>query len=270
MLIPEPYQIQSVSTDTADVFTLVLANSNGKSSANFMPGQFNMLYHFGCGEAAISISGHPKFPQQVVHTIRAVGSVTKNLQTLQPGDEIGVRGPFGSFWPLERKFRHVLVIAGGIGLAALRSALLTLSDNFKDYQSITLLYGTRKSEDILYRQDLESWKRQGMQVEITLDYADKHWPGHVGVVTSLIKAHVQHPKDTLVLICGPEIMMRFALHELLAAQVDEDNIYISMERHMQCAVAFCGHCQLGPYFLCKDGPVFSYTQIKDYFYIKEL
>jgi NAD(P)H-flavin reductase len=264
VLVPNCYEVLSITHDTADVFTLVLDKQDSS-----LPGQFNMLYQFGFGECAISISGNPK-ENKTVHTIRAVGSVTRSLQKLQPGDEIGVRGPFGTYWPLEKKGSDLLVIAGGIGFAALRSALFTLAANAKDYQKITLLYGTRKVEDILFKKEMEEWRRLGIDIEVTLDFADPRWKGRVGVVTHLIQHHMPHPENTLVLMCGPEIMIHFALHELLGIGVNENNIYISMERNMQCAAGFCGHCQYGPYFLCKDGPVFCYSQIKNLLTVKEL
>lgn len=270
ILIPTCYQVQSITHETHDVFTLVLANQEKKYKHDFLPGQFNMLYQFGFGEVPISISNNPNEDQMLHHTIRAVGSVTKSMQKLKPGDEIGIRGPFGTHWPQTKKGCDVLVIAGGIGLAALRSALFTLADQSNEYHKITLLYGTRTVDDILYKNDMEAWKKQGIDIEVTLDYADVHWKGHVGVVTTLIHKHLPNPSNTLVLICGPEIMIHFTLHELLTAGIEESHIYISMERNMQCAAAFCGHCQFGPYFVCKDGPVFSYPQIKNFLTVKEL
>lgn len=269
MTLPLVYQVNSITHDTHDVFTLALSNKDGRAH-QFSPGQFNMLYQFGIGESAISISGNPKDKKNLIHTIRAVGSVTNSLQRLKPGDEIGVRGPFGTPWPLELTGGDVLVIAGGIGLAALRSALFVLAENSHLYRKVTLLYGTRTLDDILFIDDLRTWKSQGIEVEITLDYADIHWQGNVGVVTRLIQNYLRRPKTTLVLVCGPEIMIKFALHELMGQGIDESNIYVSMERNMQCGVGFCGHCQFGPYFLCKDGPVFSFPQIKNFLTVKEL
>lgn len=270
MQVPDFYQVQSMTQETHDTFTFVLANKERDKEYFFLPGQFNMLYQFGIGESAISISGNPKDKNNLVHTIRAVGSVTRSLQKLKPGDEVGVRGPFGTSWPLVKKGCDVLVIAGGVGLAALRSALFVLADSAQDYQKITLLYGARTADDLLYKKEMEEWKRKGLDIEVTLDYADVQWKGGVGVVTSLIRKHLPHPKNTLVFVCGPEVMIHFTIHELMGHEVDENNIYVSMERNMQCAVGFCGHCQYGPYFLCKDGPVFSYAKIKKFLPIKEL
>lgn len=261
-LLPEVYKVASIVHDTADVFTLIL-KGNPKS---FLPGQFNMIYSFGYGESALSICTEPEKKDELVHTVRAVGSVTNSLQKLQPGDEVGVRGPFGTHWPCPKNRSEILVIAGGIGLAALRSAIYSLA---KDHQ-VTLIFGTRTPQDILYQSDMEKWKEIGVKIEVTVDLADLSWKGNVGVVTKLIGKHLVDPDHSLVLICGPEVMMQFAVHELMQLKVSENNIYLSMERNMQCAVGFCGHCQYGPYFLCKDGPVFSYSQLKFWLPIKEL
>lgn len=270
MLIPALYQVKTIIHDTADVFTLTLTSKEDGKEMPFLPGQFNMLYHFGFGEVAISISGDPAKQDALVHTIRAVGSVTKSMQELKAGDEIGIRGPFGSKWPLLKKHCDVLVIAGGIGLAPLRPALFDLAAHKNQYRDITLLYGARNPEEIIFKKDLESWKKQGIKVETTVDYADVNWQGQVGVVTSLIKKNIKDPKNTLVFICGPEIMIKFAVHELLGVKAEENLIFMSLERNMQCAVGFCGRCQYGPYFLCKDGPVFSYAQLQHFLMIKEL
>lgn len=270
MLIPELYQIKTITHHTADVFTLTLAATAESKDRSFLPGQFNMLYHFSFGEVAISLSGDPSQHHELVHTIRAVGCVTKRMQELKAGEEIGVRGPFGSSWPLLKKDCDVLVIAGGIGLAPLRPVLFELAAHKNQYRDITLLYGARCPQEIIYHQDLEKWQKQGIKIETTVDYADVGWLGQVGVVTSLIQKNIKAPKNMLVFICGPEIMIKFAVHALLAAQVEESFIFMSLERNMQCAVGFCGRCQYGPYFLCKDGPVFSYAQLQHWLMIKEL
>lgn len=270
MLIPALYQVNTITHEASEVFTLHLTANKSHKGMAFLPGQFNMLYHFGFGEVAISISGDPSNPDLLVHTIRAVGSVTKQMQQLKPGDEIGVRGPFGSAWPLSEKQCDVVLIAGGIGLAPLRPALFHLAAHKERYHNITLLYGARNPNEIIFKRELENWQSQGIKIETTVDYADLSWQGQVGVVTSLVKKNIKNPKNTLVLICGPEIMIKFAVHELLGAHVDGDHIFISLERNMQCAVGFCGRCQYGPYFLCKDGPVFSYAQLQHWLMIKEL
>lgn len=264
ILTPQLFEVENIVHETEDVFTLTLVSKEGRGIP-FSPGQYNMVYHYGFGEAAISISGDPDSSDRLIHTVRAVGSVTKGLQKLKKGDEVGIRGPFGVEWPLIDK-EHVLVIAGGIGLAPLRPALYRLASR----KNVTLLYGARNPDDIIYKSDLKKWKELGMSVKETLDKADVSWQGQVGVVTRMIKGSIVDPKNTLVLICGPEIMIRFSIHELLGAHVDEKNIFMSLERHMQCSTGFCGLCQYGPYFLCKDGPIFSYEKINEWFAIKEL
>jgi len=269
-LTPKIYQVKAVAHETSDIFTLTLTSKDSGRGMAFLPGQFNMLYHFGFGEVAISISGDPSKQDVLVHTMRAVGSVTKSLQKLKAGDEIGVRGPFGSEWPISKKHCDVLLVAGGIGLAPLRSALLDLAAHKDQYKDITLLYGARNPDDIIFKKDLENWQKQGIKVETTVDKTGAGWHGPVGVVTALIKKNVKNPKNTLVLICGPEIMYKFTMPELLGAKVDENNIFLSMEKNMQCAVGFCGHCQYGPHFICKDGAVFPYTQLQNWLKIEEL
>ncbi len=259
------YPIEHIEQESTDAFTLHL-----KGGMPFLPGQFNMLYQFGIGEVPISISGDPSKPELLLHTIRAIGSVTSAMQKLKVDDEIGLRGPFGTPWPLEKKNCDVVVIAGGIGLAPLRPALIELAAKKEQYQNITLLYGARNPADIIFKKDLENWQKLGIKVETTVDNADLFWRGQVGVVTRLIKKNIRQPKNTLVLICGPEIMIKFSVHELLGAAVEENHIFMSLERHMQCAEGFCGRCQYGPYFLCKDGPVFSYADLRKWFMIKEL
>lgn len=270
MLLPAIYQVKSNIQETHDIFTLVLSKRDAGRLPPFLPGQFNMLYLFGIGECAISLSSRLDQTHEIAHTIRKVGYVTNGLEKLKEGDEIGIRGPFGSFWPLTKKNCDVLVVAGGVGLAPLRPAILELIKNRQEYQNITLLYGARTPEDILYENEMKEWEKQGIKVKTIVDVSDINWNGRVGVVTSLIERNVFFPKRTLVFLCGPEIMLKFALHELLRSQVDRRDIFLAMERNMQCAVGFCGHCQYGPYFVCKDGPIFSYEQVQKWLTIKEL
>lgn len=269
MLVPNGYQVKSILEETEDVFTLILTAKEDEIPP-FLPGQFNMLYLFGFGEVPISISGDPGKKDELVHTVRSVGAVTKAMRRLKEGDEIGVRGPFGTGWPLLQKDCDVLLIAGGVGLAPLRSALLYLTAHKDQYKKVTLLYGTRTPQDILYKDELKQWEKLGVEIHISVDHADIDWSGHVGVITTLITKYLTSPQNTLVLLCGPEIMIKFSLQELLRTKINERAIYIAMERNMQCAVGFCGHCQYGPYFLCKDGPIFSYEQLKPWLSILEL
>ncbi len=270
MLMPEPCTVESIERLTQDVFTVTLIDAQGKSQRPFMPGQFNMLYHFGFGEVAISISGDPEKQEGLKHTIRAVGNITEAFQKMKPGDSIGVRGPFGSHWPIEHPEGDVLVIAGGLGIAPLRPTLLLLDRHRERYNRVALLYGSRSPSDLLFLNDIEAFKKRGMHVGITVDKGSDGWRGNVGVVTGLIANQLLRPEKTLVHVCGPEIMMRFAVQELLRYPIDNSKLFLSLERNMQCAVGFCGHCQFGPHFVCKDGPVFPYTKLKHWLNIHEL
>jgi NAD(P)H-flavin reductase len=231
-----------------------------------------MLYVFGVGEVPISISGDPTQPQTLVHTTRAVGVVTQAIRALKRGATLGVRGPFGSHWPVEACVgKDVVLVAGGIGLAPLRPVIYQLLAQRKQYGNIILLYGTRTPADILYQRQLAQWRaRFDLDVDITVDRASDTWRGNVGVVTKLIPKAAFDPVDTVAMICGPEVMMRFTIMELVKLGLPEEDIFVSMERNMKCAIGFCGHCQFGPSFICKEGPVLRYDQIKPWFGIREL
>ncbi|MFT5130455.1 MAG: NAD(P)H-flavin reductase [Rhodothermales bacterium] len=222
-----------------------------------------MLYVFGLGEVPISISGNPTCHDSWTHTIRGVGAVTRGLDTLQEGDTLGLRGPFGSAWPVDdARGRDLIIMAGGIGLAPLRPALLAALADRQAFGRIILLYGARSPEDLLYVEQLHEWRaRFDLDIWVTVDRAAGEWHGHVGVVTTLIPTLTFAPDNCLAMICGPEIMMRFCVQELQRRGVSDESIYVSMERNMKCAIGHCGHCQFGADFVCKDGPVFRYDQI---------
>lgn len=268
-MVPEPFRIQRVRRDTRDIFTVELGHSNGAQPAAAAPGQFNMLYVFGVGEVPISISSAPGSPLQ--HTTRAIGTVTRAMARLKRGEMLGVRGPFGSSWPIDAADgKDLVIIAGGIGLAPLRGALLELLRQPKRYGRILLIYGVRTFNDALYERELERLCSRGLDLSITADRAVGAWRGHVGVVTTLIPRASFDPRNCIALLCGPEIMMRFATRELQKCGVPDDAIFLSLERNMKCAVGFCGHCQFGPEFICKDGPVFRYDRIARWLSIREL
>jgi NAD(P)H-flavin reductase len=252
------------------VWTLDIVPDDGDLS--FMPGQFNMLTAFGVGEIPLSLSGDPSVPGPLVHTIRAVGSVSAALVKLGPHDPVGLRGPFGEGWPMtEADGRDVIIVAGGLGLAPLRSALYHLLANRARYGSIALLYGARSPRDILFRRELETWRRRlDIQIEVTVDHADANWRGHVGVVTTLLKRAAFDPLHAIALVCGPEIMMRFAIDALHDAGLADDAIFLSMERNMKCAIGLCGHCQFSTLFVCRDGPVFRYDRVRAMLALKEI
>jgi NAD(P)H-flavin reductase len=230
-----------------------------------------MLYVFGVGEAAISLCGDPAETETILHTIRAVGSVTGALERLQAGDALGLRGPFGSSWPLhEARGQDVVMVAGGIGLPPLRPVIHHLLRHRGDFRRIILLYGARTPADSLYGAEIEEWRRHDdVQILVTVDCGDRSWRGPVGVVTGLFAHCAFEPRRTVGLTCGPEVMMRFTIREFLKRGVPEDRLFLSLERNMQCAVGFCGHCQFGPDFVCMDGPVFRYDRIKLFWSIRE-
>jgi NAD(P)H-flavin reductase len=272
--LPAPWRVRRVRRDTRDTFTLDIEPVNVGDGLQFLPGQFNMLYVFGAGEVPISMSGDPAKPGAITHTVRAVGVVTKSMGRLKRGDEIGVRGPFGASWPVEEAAgKDVVIVAGGIGLAPLRSAIYHVLARREKYGRITLLYGTRTPGDILYQSELEKWRgRFDLQVEVTVDNvpAGQDWRGHVGVVTTLVGRADFDPAQTIAMICGPEVMMRFTVVELRKRGIREESIFISMERNMKCAVGFCGHCLFGPTFICKDGPVFRFDRVGPWLSIREI
>jgi NAD(P)H-flavin reductase len=263
-MVPTPYRIQNLRLETDDTFTLQLLPARNNTGFSFAPGQFNMLYVFGTGEVPLSISSDPNDSPALQHTTRVVGTVTKAMRKLGSGAMVGVRGPFGRPWPLEEAVgRNVIVVAGGIGLAPLRPALYQFMSHRDSYQRIAVLYGTRSPEDILYRRELEQWRAKfDSEVQVTVDRAASSWRGNVGVVTTLIGRSPMDPFNTVCLVCGPEVMMRFTVFELLKRGIPLQRIYLSMERHMKCGIGLCGRCQYGPAFVCKDGPVFRLDQIE--------
>lgn len=272
-MIPAPHLVREVVKETSDTFTLTLQPQDGvaenPSADNsphqslFEPGQFSMLWVFGVGELPISISGDPGKTDRLVYTVRSVGKATNAFVSQKPGAGVGVRGPFGTGWPVDVARGHDLVIvAGGIGLAPLRPVIYHVLSHRAQYDRLVLLYGARSPRDLLYRKELAAWARhRDTQVLVTVDYGGLSWRHHVGVVTTLFKYARLRPAQSVAMLCGPEIMMRFVARDLETHGFGRGQIYLSMERNMKCAVGFCGHCQYGPHFICKDGPVFPYEQI---------
>jgi len=236
----------------------------------FEPGQFNMLYVPGYGEAAISISSDPEDRTQISHTVRFVGNVTRALSRVRPGDQVGIRGPFGSAWPMQNlKGRDIFIACGGIGLPPLRPAIFRILRNRAEFGKVTLLYGARTPAELMYTEEHEQWRKAGIEVETTVDRAESDWTGRVGVVPMwFYQFRIDH-RNTAVLTCGPEIMIRFVIFEALARRVAPENIFVSLERNMKCGQGSCGHCQIGPYFICKDGPVFSLDQLQPFLNVEE-
>lgn len=255
---PEPARILRRTRETSDTFTLEL-----DAASAFSPGQFNMLYVFGVGEVAISISGDPGAGGPVVHTIRALGTVTRAIERLGRGDVLGLRGPYGTPWPMEAaEGGDLVVVAGGLGLAPLRPAIHHALRRRDRYQRVAVLVGARSPADLVYAKELARWaKRADLRVELTVDHADPTWTGRVGVAPALLDCVEFDPARTTALVCGPEVMMRFTIRALAARGVPAERIHLSLERNMRCALGFCGHCQYGPTFVCKDGPVVPYPRV---------
>jgi len=269
LLFPTPRRVRRRVRETADTFTLDIETDGGETA--FRPGQFNMLYVFGTGEVPISVSGDPRRPGVLVHTTRAIGNVTRAMERLRSGATLGVRGPFGTPWPLEAAVgKDVVLIAGGIGLAPLRPLLYEIAARRRDFGQVVLLYGARGPEDLLFRRQLERWRdAAGIALAITVDRASPGWTGHVGVVTTLLPHAPFAPARAVAFVCGPEIMMRFTADALRRRGVPETSVFVSMERNMKCATGLCGHCQFGPSFVCKDGPVFAWPRVRSLLSVRE-
>jgi NAD(P)H-flavin reductase len=269
--------VRRVVRETADTATywLSLVDPEERSAYRFSPGQFNMLYLFGAGEVPISISSDPGTPQRLGHTVRATGRVTNLFPGLRRGDEVGLRGPFGRPWPVDRAVGgDLLIVAGGLGLAPVRPAIYEAMRRREEFGRVIVLVGARSPDHMLYRDELDAWGEwmRGRRVEeaLTVDIADDAWPYAEGVVTTLFSRAEINPSRTTAFVCGPETMMRFAVRGLLDLWVPPSQIHLSLERNMQCAVRLCGHCQLGPKFVCADGPVFPYEEITDLMEVPEL
>jgi NAD(P)H-flavin reductase len=271
-MLPQPCRVLEIAEEIPGCTTMRVESNGAAGDAGFAPGQFYMIYVFGHGEVPISVSGDPSKTSELTFTVMAVGSVTRALCAVKPGDTIGLRGPFGSVWPVDAvKGRDVIVIAGGLGLAPLRPAIYSMLHKRNDYRDLALLYGTRQPQSIIFPEELESWRKDALiDVEVTVDNAGRDWPGKVGVVTELLKGRNNDPARTSALICGPEIMMRFSAYALLDMGVAAENIHVSMERNMKCALRMCGRCQYGPFFVCADGPVFSFDSVARLFKIREV
>lgn len=251
------FESQGVAT-----YDLVIDDAQVAERYAFLPGQFNMIYVPGIGEAAISISGSFVEPLVLQHTIREAGNVTQALAGMKEGDGVGVRGPFGSAWPMETLIRKdVVLVAGGIGMAPLRPVVNEFIANRELYRDVTLLLGARSPEGLLYGDELQLWQ-ESIDVQRTVDRSNADWNGNVGVVTALLeRLPLPRPERTVLLTCGPDVMMWYTIRTALDRGLNESNVWVSLERNMNCAVGFCGHCQLGPQFVCKDGPIFRYDRV---------
>ena len=266
--IAHSVEIVDVVRDYVGVSTyhLRLPDLAARSGYACQPGQFNMLYLPGVGEAAISVSGRDKSNDTWLHTVRTAGNVTRALERLGRGGKLALRGPFGTGWPMEQLAgRDLIIAAGGIGLAPLRLAIQWSLENRSTLGRVTLLYGARSPSTILFSTELAQWQREGIDVQTTVDRCVSGWTGRVGVVPSLIdQLRPFRPEHTTLLMCGPEVMMRYTARGALFRGMSPTQLWLALERNMQCAVGFCGHCQLGPEFICKDGPVLRYDRLSPY------
>jgi NAD(P)H-flavin reductase len=269
-LAPAWFTVRTVRRELSDTVTLDLAPRRGEFA--FAPGQFTMLSAFGIGEVPISISGDPADTATLTQTVRGVGAVSNAIVGLGAGDLIGVRGPFGSAWPVaDARGRDVVIVAGGIGLAPLRPAIHAVLADRDRFDRVAILYGARSPGDLLFADELATWRaRFDLEVMITVDSADRGWRGSVGVVTSLIDRAPFDPARATALVCGPEIMMRFATDRLVKVGVPARDIHVSMERNMHCGIGLCGHCQFGPTFVCKDGPVYRWSEVAPLLAVREI
>jgi len=269
-MTPVPYRVVSRAPETADTWTLLLEPLADPVVP--APGQFNMLYAFGVGEVPISTSAAPDPSGILVHTIRDVGAVSHALISSKPETVIGVRGPYGTVWPLEEaRGRDLVIVAGGIGLAPLRPAVYHALANRDEFTSVCVMVGARTPQELLFIRELEDWRgRFDVDLDVTVDNARGDWHGRVGVVTQLVPRAPFDPATAVAFVCGPELMMTFSARALLARGMPKESIYISMERNMRCGLGHCGHCQLGPTLICRDGPVYRFDEMEQLMEVREL
>jgi NAD(P)H-flavin reductase len=268
-MVPRSFVVRERVQETSDTWTLTLAALDGEGPA-IGPGQFMMVYVFGIGEVPISVSGAPDRAGPVTLTVRAVGAVTQAICATEPGGVLGLRGPFGTTWPIASSGgADVVVVAGGIGLAPLRPVVLHALGRRSEFGEVVVLYGARTPQELLYPFELEVW-RDAATVAVTVDAAEAGWPGKVGVVPKLVPEAAFAAARAVAFVCGPEIMMRFTIEALLARGVTPDRIHVSLERNMRCGLGHCGHCQLGPTLICRDGPVYSYETAAPWLEVREL
>lgn len=271
LYLPHPAKIIARTQESPTIFTLKTRFIDPKHHpVTFLPGQFNMLYLYGVGEVAISISSDESDKSCLSHTIRAVGRVTKALQALQPGDELGIRGPYGQGWPLARaQDKDIVIVTGGLGCAPTVSVINYILARRKQFGALKILQGVKHSDDFIFKKQYAQWQKNvDTEVYIAANLAGPHWPWGVGYVTDMIQTLTLDPDRTMAMMCGPEMMMHAAIKALVNKGMPEESIYLSMERNMGCGIGHCGHCQYGGLFVCKDGPIFAYPTIKALFYEK--
>lgn len=271
-MLPRPFRVVDRRAETSDVWTIGFEPADALPCIRFRPAQLGMVGLPGVGEVPISFSNDASDPERVAMTIRAAGAITTKLVGLPVGSLVGLRGPFGVPWPLEElNGREVLIVAGGLGLAPLRSLVLEAVRERATLASLTLVYGARSPDDLLYLDEVRAWSElDGVRVLTTVDRPDPTWDGHIGVVTTRLDEAVLDPSRTAAFMCGPDIMLAAVSTSLTSMRIPAQQIWVTMERNMKCAIGLCGHCQFGPLFLCKDGPVFRYDRIARLFSVPEV
>jgi NAD(P)H-flavin reductase len=269
-MIPRPFRIARVKREIGGAFTWQLVPLDGAPFA-FAPGQFNMLYAPGVGEVAISISGDPRKTNQLVHTIREVGTVTKAMAAFAAGQTVGVRGPFGTGWPVDAACGHdIIFVTGTIGLAPLRPLIYEVLHRRSEFGKVVIAYGSRGTGDILYERELHEWRgRLDMEVHVTVHTAHSGYRGRVGSVAAAVAVSRFDGDRTFAFVCRSETMTMPAVAALHDRGIGSERIYVTLERNMKCAIGFCGHCQFGPTFMCKDGPVYRFDTIESLFSVRE-
>jgi len=270
--IPNIATITKTTNLAPDVKSYILEFDDPKIRKNwsFKPGQFVEISAFGYGEVPISIASSPNLTGKMELAIRKSGKVTEALHNLNVGDKVGLRGPYGNYWPYEKlRGKNVTIISGGIGLAAVANILRYMIDNRHDYKSIQLLYGAVDPSALVFKDEYEKWRTAGIDVHVTVDKKVGEWSGNVGIVTWLFNAHpapelkkVKIPSDATLIVCGPPVMIHFSCLDLVSLGFKPENIYLSLEGHMKCGIGKCGHCNIGPKYVCKEGPVFTYAEKK--------
>jgi len=265
--LPRMATIQSMRPETIDIITfrVTIDSSDGAGKFEYKSGQFAEVSLPGVGEAPISISSSPTRPGAIEFSIRRVGELTNALHELKPGDKIGIRGPFGNFFPLEEmKGRNLLIIGGGIGLAPLRSVILNVFDNRAKYGKIDIVYGARSPQDLVFTSEYEEWRKvDNIRLHLTVDRGDENWQGNVGLVPTFLKELHPSPENTTSITCGPPIMIKFVIEALNEMGFPSERIVTTLERRMKCGVGKCGRCNIGSKYVCLDGPVFTLKQLKE-------
>lgn len=270
--LPREVEIAERVAESPSLFTLRLRLTDPALQAayRYAPGQFNMLYLHGAGEVAISIVSDPDDPRLIDHTIRAVGRVTRGMQKLKQGDRLGLRGPYGRGWPMqEAEGRDVVVVTGGLGCAPVVSVINYIARRRERYGRLNIVQGVKHSSDFIWRERYAAWRAlPDTQVLLAADTGEPLWPWHIGRVTDLFDQLRYDPQHVSVMMCGPEGMMHAVARHMQAAGVAQRDIWLSMERNMQCALGHCGHCQYGAQFICRDGPVFSFDRVAALFDVR--